>query len=136
MKRTSFIIVILLAAFCASAFAQADNKKPVAAGAKEYSDPSQVVMVKTGETFCIVLDSNATTGYSWDIVKKVLSPVIKFAGKEYMQPGKELAGAPGKERWTFNALSAGTITLTFNYIRPWEKEKKPARTATFKITVK
>ena len=41
----------------------------------------------------------------------------------------------GVQRFEFQGAAAGSITLTFNYLRPWEQGVAPAKTATFPVTV-
>ena len=44
-------------------------------------------------------------------------------------------GAAGVQRFEFQGTAAGSTTLTFNYLRPWEQGTAPAKTATFPVTV-
>jgi len=55
--------------------------------------------------------------------------VLKLISGEYRRtPGTEhLVGAGGQETWKFLALAEGDALLEFLYLRPWEKDKPPAR---------
>ncbi len=135
--RALFMVFAAFIALCT--FACAQNEKAVSAAPetiREFGDPSQAIKVAVGEKFYIVLDSNATTGYSWQIAKKAVGPVVKFTGRDYETPRTKLAGAGGRERLAFMAESAGTEKLTFHYKRPWEKNVDPARTVTFTVVAK
>ena len=90
-----------------------------------------------GELFIVTLDSNKTTGYSWNLSAISNTSVIAKAGDaEYINPTPTdplITGQGGQEVWTFEALAAGTATISMKYIRPWEAEAEPAET--FEITV-
>jgi predicted secreted protein len=47
-----------------------------------------------------------------------------------------MAGAPGNEVWTFQALQAGASTVAFSYSRSWEGGEKGVETLTLNVTVK
>jgi inhibitor of cysteine peptidase len=94
------------------------------------------IHVKKGESFVIVLESNRTTGYQWQLAKSLDSSVIIVEGLRYIRPQGKALGAPGKEEWTFKALKSGNIKVFFHYVRPWDKEKPPAKAKTFDIVIK
>jgi len=89
-----------------------------------------------GELLIVTLDSNNTTGYSWNLSAISDTAVIQKISDEYIAPEQTdppLMGQGGQEVWTFEALAAGTATISMKYIRPWESEAEPAET--FEITV-
>jgi len=136
MTKTSLTILFLLIVFSGLSCVHSDQVRMNETGtSKEFKDPSQTILVSAGEQFSIALDSNMTTGYSWQMAKKAVGPVVKFIGSDYRNPVSNMAGAGGVEHWTFIAQSAGTEQLTFRYLRPWEKDVEPARTVTFTIVV-
>ncbi len=131
------LIPVAIVALCI--FACAQNGK-MAGGVpdriREFSDPSRPIQVAVGERFSILLDSNPTTGYSWQTSGLAVGRGVVFTASDYEAPRTNLAGAPGRERLTFTAESAGIEKLTFHYLRPWEKNTEPARTVTFTVVVK
>ena len=136
MKRTSIVILIAFIALCTLACAHNEKGGSGAPTAiREFSDPSQTIKAARGEKFSIVLDSNATTGYSWQPAPQAANHVVTLTARAYDAPGTNLAGAGGRERLTFQAKSAGTEKLTLHYLRPWEKNAAPAREVTFTIVV-
>lgn len=136
MKRTCLAILIALVALCTLACAHDEKTgNGVSAAIREFSDPSRTITAARGERFSIVLDSNATTGYSWQPAAQAANHVVTLTDRDYETPRTNLAGAGGKERLTFRAESAGTEKLTLHYVRPWEKNAAPARTVTFAIVV-
>jgi len=101
----------------------------------EFSDPAKPVNVTLGEQFSLFLESNRTTGYLWELSNPVDNTIIRFAGTEYRPPKTGLVGAGGSEEWRFEALGKGKTQISLKYVRPWEKEAPPAKTATFTINV-
>ena len=103
-------------------------------GPSEFSDPSVPIRVQSAHLFEIVLESNATTGYSWRLGALPNPAIVKLRGSTYEAPQPDLVGAPGKERWQFQAMGRGDTSITLEYVRSWE-EQPPAQTLTFQVTV-
>jgi inhibitor of cysteine peptidase len=95
--------------------------------------------IKKGDIVKITLEANSSTGYTWDVASNN-KKVLRYDGKKYIAPkstgSTPVVGAAGKEVLTFKAIKSGTSTLKLVYHRPWEKNVKPAKTFTVKITVK
>jgi predicted secreted protein len=91
---------------------------------------------KVGDTFTIPLEANHTTGYSWRLAQTPDPAILKQAGEKYEEDNSGGVGAGGVETWTFQAMARGTVTLVFEYARPFEKNVPPAKTSKFKITIK
>ena len=108
----------------------------VTSNLREFSDPSLEIEVAPGQHFTLVLDSNATTGYLWEIISPKESTIIRLVGSEYRKLQTGLIGAGGKEVWIFEATGKGKTEIIFKYIRPWEKDVPPAKTVTFKVNIK
>lgn len=105
--------------------------------AREFSDPNTPIDVKKGEDFVIALESNPSTGYLWELVEEPDSSILAFESMRYVQPVTEegTVGAPGKELWRFDTLEAGSAKISFKYVRPWEKDAEPEKTAEFTVNV-
>jgi len=100
------------------------------------SDYGGEVTLGHSEFLVVTLDSNATTGYSWNLSAISNTSVITKVSDVIATPTPTeppLMGQGGQEVWTFEALDAGTATISMKYIRPWEAEAEPAET--FEITV-
>ncbi len=102
------------------------------AGAAE----SKPRVVKVGQEFTIRLQSNATTGYKWQFAKPPDENFLKLLRSDYKHPASKLVGAGGEEIWTFKALTEGKTTIELNYVRPWEKDTKPAQSTNFVVVIK
>lgn len=85
--------------------------------------------------FIIVLPSNITTGFSWQL-DEFEPGIVEVVSQQYKQAedAQDVIGAGGQEVWTFKAVGVGEITLHFRYIRPWESDMPPANTADIVIT--
>ncbi len=75
------------------------------------------------QTVSFSLESNPTTGYSWQVAQS--EEVFKIESV-YEQRGNAagLVGAGGLETFTLTPLKAGTTELTLTYARPWEDGEK------------
>jgi predicted secreted protein len=93
------------------------------------------VAAPVGSTFTIDLASNQTTGYSWRLVKAPSKAVLVSLGSTFAGPTEGRLGMGGIETWTFRAIGAGKVTLVLEYVRPWEKGTKPAKTQAFVVSV-
>jgi len=107
----------------------------IEAAVRVFSDPERPVDIAVGRKFALVLQSNRTTGYRWEISSAGDAAVVKLAGAEYMPPDTKLPGAGGKEVWTFEAAGKGRTEISLRYVRPWEKDVPPAKSVTFKVKV-
>ena len=73
----------------------------------------------------ISLESNPSTGYSWEVAE-ISKNVLYQVGAIEFQQTSPLLGAPAKQILRFRALGAGRSTLKLVYRRPWEKGVEPA----------
>ena len=107
-----------------------------------FSDPAAPLAVQAGSTFTLLLESNASTGYSWALADSLAPGLLRQVSHQYEQgdngapSGPPVVGAPGHERWTFQALGAGTTAIRLAYTRPWEREAAAADTARFEVTIR
>ena len=86
----------------------------------------RILSVKPGSTFTLVLPSNRSTGYSWQLGSSSASG-LETVGRKYETSGEGRAGAGGQELWTFHASQSGESTLHFRYARAWEKNTPAAK---------
>jgi predicted secreted protein len=93
------------------------------------------IAANKGDEFIIVLDSNKTTGFGWQLAKPINQNMLKLLRTDYIPSETDLVGAGGKEEWTFIAVNSGKATIPLKYARPWEKVK-PAKEKTFTIIIK
>jgi inhibitor of cysteine peptidase len=95
------------------------------------------ITVSAGGSFKVSLESNATTGFSWPEQAEIgNTAVVEQKDHEYLAPTSDLMGAPGKEVWTFKALTKGTTVIAMEYSRPWEGGEQAEWTFNLTVTVK
>jgi inhibitor of cysteine peptidase len=111
---------------------------PVNTFAKEAKNVShdEIIQARVGEEVVITLESNRTTGFQWQLASPVDKDYLVISGLKYVVPKSKLLGGPGKEEWSFKVLKAGSTTVCFHYVRPWEKKSKPAKVRTIVIIIK
>lgn len=90
------------------------------------------IKTKKGDTFSVSLESNPTTGYSWQ--PQFDSNYVQLVNSGYIPSQPNLIGGSGKETFDFLALESGTTEITFSYMRPWESQP-PLETRVFKIII-
>ncbi len=90
----------------------------------------------TGQQLTILLDSNPTTGYRWEMAQAVDSAVIRIDEFLFEPSSDGKPGSSGKEVWKFRARGRGETTLHFRYSRPWEKDTPPLKEKMVHIKVK
>jgi inhibitor of cysteine peptidase len=76
-----------------------------------------------GESFQVVLPSNQTTGYKWEIVD-LTSGALEQVKNDYKVSKKytaDIIGAGGEETWTFRVLKVERSHILMEYRRPWDK---------------
>lgn len=107
-------------------------------GPRQETDPGQDIEARVGDEFTLVLDSNVTTGYQWQLGEALDESVVTLVGSEYEGPGGLVpaVGAGGQEVWTFKAVGAGTAQIPLVYVRPWEESASPVDSRTFTVVVK
>ena len=94
------------------------------------------VTLAAGGTLTVTLESNITTGYSWNENANIGDKtVLQQTDHKYQPPATPIPGAGGKEVWTFKALKAGNSTISMEYRRPFEPNAAPAKTFTLTVVV-
>jgi inhibitor of cysteine peptidase len=139
MKRICFLgIMSILLASCATLSPTPTPTLPPTAETPntllEPTDPTQLVTVKTGETFELVLPSNPSTGYHWDIIPELDENILQFVEQNYRAEQPVIPGSGGIDVWTFRAVSAGDTTVVLGYYPP-SNPNEPEEVVTFSIHV-
>jgi len=135
---SALMMVPLLLGACSPA-------KTVEVACEDFSESKHVtrqVEVKVGEVLTVSLCSNRTTGFQWSEAARISDKAaLRQTGHEFIEPGEEngdgpVVGAPGEERWTFEALRKGTSEVFVEYSRPWEGGEKGEWTFTLTVLVR
>lgn len=98
------------------------------------ADNGKQITVKAGDTLTLTLESNPTTGYSWQVLEIDHAVLVQDGDPEYKQSsGSEgLVGAGGTETFRFKVVGKGQTSLGLGYMRPWESVPP---VETFSLTV-
>ncbi|MBA7588676.1 hypothetical protein ES708_30741 [subsurface metagenome] len=117
MKRLWILVMMVVVATCLAA--------GCAAKVKAYSDPGETIGIGANKEFIILiaLESNPTTGYSWEAsYDETMLELVEetYELGEYAQQG--VVGAGGTELFSFRALKSGEVEITMVYKRSWEEE--------------
>jgi len=103
----------------------------------QITDPQQPTEVAAGKEFTIVIESNPSTGYHWDIVGDLEQGKVELVKQEYTSTSQAgMAGGGGVDVWTFKAVGAGETEITLGHYPPSNDPVEPARTVTFTVIVK
>jgi len=109
--------------------------QPVVLGAK---DNGSQVQLAAGQVLEVTLESNPTTGYSWEVSEvdgAVLAQVGEAEFREAAKESEEMVGVGGTETFRFSS-AAGETKLTLVYHRPWETEVEPLETFAVEVEVR
>ena len=100
------------------------------------ADNNRQITAKAGDTLTLTLDSNPTTGYSWQVMEIDNAILIQDGDPEYKQSSGSdgLVGAGGTETFHFRAVGSGNASLELGYMRPWESVP-PIQTFTIQVVV-
>ena len=132
-----WIVTILLASCGASSSTPTPRLPPtgeIQTTLPEPTDPTQLMTVRVGETFNLVVPSNPSTGYHWDIIPELDENIVVFAEQNYFAEKPVIPGSGGMEVWTFRAVSAGDTTVVLGYYPP-SNTNDPEEVVTFSIHV-
>ena len=122
------IFLILLSVFCLSTEVENSDKREykIFKSADFKEEGPNEIEVKLNDWFIIELLSSPTTGYEWKLgnyneLEKLHTNSTNGEGV-YMEDEVDqgVTGASGKDRYYFNAKSAGEETLKLRYARHWE----------------
>lgn len=100
----------------------------------EPTDPTQLITVKAGETFDLVLPSNPSTGYHWNMDPELELNLVELVAQSYMADEPVMPGSGGADVWTFRALNAGDTTIVLGYYSP-DNDVDPEEEVIFSIHV-
>jgi predicted secreted protein len=139
MIRILFLLIVtsLLTGCADSSFTPTPTLPPTAETPNtlpEPTDPTQLITVKAGETFDLVVPSNSSTGYRWNIIPELDENTVQFVEQNYMAEQPILPGSGGVDVWTFRAVNAGDTTVVLGYYPPGN-DTNPEEHVTFSIHV-
>ena len=99
------------------------------------SDAARPIEMQLNKRITLRLEANRSAGYRWTLAASG-DAELEQIGEPFYTPEKAVPGGGGAEYWTFRATRAGKKTLRFEYRRPWEKDKPPAKTVEYQVMVR
>jgi len=130
MKKLMILVGVALVAICLLLGC-------VGGGVKTYSDPGQTINIGVNQKFVIALDSNPTTGYSWqESYDETMLELVEKTYKMGEEAEEGAVGAGGVEHFQFKALKTGEAEITMVYKRPWEEPSPQDETKVFTVNIK
>ena len=136
MKSTLYLLlasVVFLAA-CAAPTPVPATADPASSSMPAITDPSQPIVVNAGEPFMIVVESNPSTGYHWELVGDLTG--VEFVSREHTPSEPVLTGSGGMDVWAFKAVSTGETQITLGSYPPGVDGGEPEQSVTFSVEVK
>jgi inhibitor of cysteine peptidase len=128
-KLLVFLFTIILLTACGSK-AEPQVENPV------FSDAAKNLEATVGNEFRILIDSNPSTGYHWELGDDLDESIVKFVSKDYDPKTSAAPGSSGKDVWIFKAMKAGEAHITLLYYSPSNEPTDPQQKVTFTVTVK
>jgi inhibitor of cysteine peptidase len=101
----------------------------------DMSDNGSQVEIERGQILAITLESNASTGYTWDVVE-LDENILQQIGEPEFRPRGNRPGDPNDMTIRFEAVNVGRTTLKLLYHRRWEEEKVPQETFSVQVVVR
>ncbi|MCK4449557.1 MAG: protease inhibitor I42 family protein, partial [Anaerolineae bacterium] len=96
-------------------------------------DNGRLAELGEDQVLVISLESNPSTGYSWEVAE-INEDVLHQVGETEFEQLSPLLGAPERQILRFKSVGAGQSTLKLVYHRSWEKGVKPAREFSVQVT--
>jgi predicted secreted protein len=91
------------------------------------------IQLKVGDQINLKLESNISTGYSWNTSEKVDDKILVESSHEYSEGTQSgMVGVPGTDKWVFNAIGEGTAKLKYIYSQSWDTS---TAVKTYEITI-
>ena len=123
------IVAVLLAVLVLAAGCGASTEVRLDA-----NDNGRQIKVKKGQVLVVILESNPTTGYLWEVVE-CEQRILQQVGEAEFEPESDKIGAPGVATLRFKALNTGSTALRLIHHRPWEKDVDPLATFSLRVVV-
>jgi len=133
MKRITYTLsLLLLLSACAHKTGSADEPAKL-----QISNPGQQLETSVGNEFKIIIDSNPSSGYHWELASELDANIVEFVERSYRASGNSAGpGSGGVDVWVFKGIDTGDTTIALGYYPPSNNPTEPQQTITFNVTVK
>ena len=101
------------------------------------AEPGATTEVGVDGYFEIRQDDDTSGELRWLFKEPPDDKLLKIVEERFDGPPatEDGGGGPGTRVWLFQAIADGETELTLEYLRPWEEDVPPTKTATFKIVI-
>ena len=98
---------------------------------------AQAIEVTVGQSMTLTLPENPSTGFMWSVAEcpDVVQVGLAFEPRA-PESGTPLCGSHSTTVVVLTGLKVGQGVVKLVYARPWEKDKAPADTRVYTVTVK
>ena len=86
-----------------------------------------------GDQLEVSLESNPTTGYSWELGP--LPDGLQLASSDFEEPGGSLVGAAGTQVFVFDVVGPGDGILRFEYVRAFDDPVVAEKIVEYVLTI-
>lgn len=91
-------------------------------------DSGDELVVSSGDRIEVSLESNPSTGYSWQVDDRAVAAFTSIGSSEYRAPDDgDQVGAAGVEVLTVEVIGRGAGVLRLEYVRPFDDLPVPER---------
>lgn len=122
MKHVLYLLLVAVFVLSACAATATETPQPAVDPAGStmpaLTDPTQPISVKAGEVFMIVVETNPSTGYHWEVIGELNG--IEVASREYTASEPVMPGSGGVEVWTLKAVTSGETSFVLGNYPPGE----------------
>lgn len=98
-------------------------------------DDGREFTLDRGDALEISLPATSGTGYTWR-AEPVAGALVKQVGDPAFALDSAMPGASGHQIFHFSIDASGTGALEIRYLRPWEKDAKPAKVFNIMLIVR
>ncbi len=123
MKHPKIVAVLLTTMLAVLALGSTGCEEPGAP--KVYRDPANTIYVEVNDEFVIALESNHSTGYSWQLLTDDGDSRLQYrgprtGGHRVRGPRERPGGRPRRGEMDLQGAGTDRTYLHFAYVRPWE----------------
>ena len=87
-----------------------------------------------GDFLLVRLESNPSTGYSWEITDND-EAILRQLGEPVFRASSSAVGAGGTETFSFEAIEEGSSVLRLIYHRSFEEDEEPLETFSQRVVI-
>ncbi len=97
------------------------------------ADSGSDVSLDVGDQLDVELESNPTTGYSWELGP--LPDGLQLVSSDFEEPGGSLVGAAGTQVFVLDVVGPGSGILRFEYVRVFDDPVVAAQIVEYVVTI-